>query len=175
MVYDACKSRYWQHQTLVFLPVASLGRYFSFWAGFPKSRMPLKPMDWWAPSVMPTPRSWLPTISTSRAYCVMDGCYHIRLIALTCSQSCLTTTVLYLLMCMCCRVCIHPIKQTYLCVWKAEAAQVSWHLQAKGTHLFQAHHGLIFYLLQGIVLGRIIHLLPTGSRNVEGDRWVWGM
>lgn len=59
-------------------PVATLGRYFSFWAGFPNSRMPLKPMDWWAPSVMPTPRSWLPTISTSRAYCEPQRQWPIR-------------------------------------------------------------------------------------------------
>lgn len=64
----------------VTLPVASLGRYFSFWAGFPKSRMPLKPIDWWAPRVMPTPRSWLPTISTKRAYCE-DEYHWIRLSA----------------------------------------------------------------------------------------------
>lgn len=58
------------HQSVLLdSPVATLGRYFSFWAGVPNSRMPLKPMDWWAPSVMPTPKSWLPTISTSRAYC----------------------------------------------------------------------------------------------------------
>lgn len=74
-----------QYQMLVFIPVASLGRYFSFWALFPKSRMPLKPIDWWAPRVMPTPRSWLPTISTSRAYCRMDGYYHIRLTAQLCN------------------------------------------------------------------------------------------
>lgn len=59
-------------------PVATLGRYFSFWAGLPNSRMPLKPMDWWAPSVMPTPKSWLPTISTSRAYCEPQRHWPIR-------------------------------------------------------------------------------------------------
>ncbi|TNN58868.1 hypothetical protein EYF80_030878 [Liparis tanakae] len=42
---------------------------------------------------------------------------------------------------------------------KPEAAKVSRHLQAEGTHLLQALHGVIFYLLQGIVLGSIIHLL----------------
>lgn len=54
------------------IPVASLGRYFSFWAGVPNRRMPLKPMDWWAPRVMPTPRSCIPTISTSLAYWIGD-------------------------------------------------------------------------------------------------------
>lgn len=63
---------------LLYSPVATLGRYFSFWAGVPNSRMPLKPMDWWAPSVMPTPRSWLPTISTSRAYCEPHRQWPIR-------------------------------------------------------------------------------------------------
>lgn len=65
-------------------------------------------MDWWAPRVMPTPRSWPPTISTSRAYCKTDVCYHIRLVAL-CWRGCLTqlATIQYLLMCMCYRVNIH--------------------------------------------------------------------
>lgn len=63
--------------------------------------------------------------------------------------------------------------QTYLCVWEAEAAQVSRHLQAEGPHLLQALHGVIFYFLQGIVLGRIVHLLHTESRNMEGEWRVW--
>lgn len=98
---------------LVIIPVASLGRYFSFWAGFPKSRMPLKPIDWWAPRVMPMPRSWPPTISTNRAYCEMDGYYHIRLVAPSCLHSCLTqsATRQYLLMCVCFRVNIHKPNQ----------------------------------------------------------------
>lgn len=58
-----------QVQGFGFSPEASLGRYFSFCAGLPKSRIPLKPMDWWAPRVMPTPRSCIPTISTNLAYC----------------------------------------------------------------------------------------------------------
>lgn len=53
----------------------------------------------------------------------------------------------------------------YLSVGEAEASQVSWHLQAKGAHLLQALHGVVLNLLQGIVLGGIVHLLPTGSET----------
>jgi len=35
---------------------------------FPWRRIPLNPIDWWAPRVIPTARSCAPTISTSRAY-----------------------------------------------------------------------------------------------------------
>ena len=58
-----------RQKAAIFSPDARSGRYFSFCSGEPYSRMPLNPMDWWAPSVMPTPRSNSPTTSTRRAYC----------------------------------------------------------------------------------------------------------
>ena len=35
---------------------------------FPLSRIPLNPIDWWAPRTIPIAKSWAPTISTRRAY-----------------------------------------------------------------------------------------------------------
>lgn len=138
-------------------PVATLGRYFSFWAGFPNSRMPLKPMDWWAPSVMPTPRSWLPTISTSRAYCEPQRQWTNQ------SPARPPPT----------RPCSLLRHQSgpcvYLSVGQAETAQVRRHLQAKGTHLLQPLHGVILYFLQGIVFGRVVHfLMHVQGRRVTG-------
>mmetsp|Transcript_600 Transcript_600/g.1858 ORF Transcript_600/g.1858 Transcript_600/m.1858 type:complete len:258 (+) Transcript_600:909-1682(+) len=48
-------------------PVASFGRYFCFCSSLPKRRIPLKPIDWWAPIAMDRPRSD-PIISPRRAY-----------------------------------------------------------------------------------------------------------
>ena len=53
------------------------------------------------------------------------------------------------------------MKLLYHGVGETEAAQISWHLQAKGTHLFQTLHGVILHLLQGIVLSRVIYLLSS--------------
>lgn len=36
-------------------PEDTLGRYLAFCSGVPKSKMPLKPIDWCAPNVIPTP------------------------------------------------------------------------------------------------------------------------
>ena len=52
-------------------PEANLGRYCCFWTSVPNRRMPLKPIDWWAPTQIEMPRSCPLTISNRRAAWVL--------------------------------------------------------------------------------------------------------
>ena len=64
---------------------------------------------------------------------------------------------------------IHTVQWpcTHLYVGEAHTSQVSRHLQAKGPHLLQALHGMVFNLLQSVILGWIINLLQTHTHTHE--------
>lgn len=55
----------------------------------------------------------------------------------------------------------------HLSVREAEAAEVSRNLQTERPHLLQALHGVVLHLLQGVVLGGVVHFLSTWRENTE--------
>lgn len=101
-------------QKAAYSPPVTRGRYLLFCSGLPNRRIPLNPMDWCAPSVMPTPRSCAPTTCTHEA--VSEGTQRSHTYVLHATGS-------------------HLDEPRVLRVVEAEPAQLGGHLQAESAEI----------------------------------------